>query len=86
MKGSKCRYNEYHRKSFRCSKRINERHGTIMGETKDGKCYYVSWDDAKGRKMVSKGFIEIISEPLNLKQIVSPLTELNNHYNSTLKC
>jgi hypothetical protein len=85
MKGAKCKYNEYHRKSFRCSQRINDRTGIILGETRDGSCYYILWDSAKGKKIVSKSFIEIIAEPIKIEQIANQLTELNNFYNSNLE-
>lgn len=79
MKGAKCRYNEYHRESFRCSPRINERLGTIIGEHKDKTSWRIVWDDAKGVKYVSKSFIQVI-----IHEIGPQLTELNNIYNSTL--
>jgi hypothetical protein len=40
-----------------------DRIGFVVGETKDGECYYVLWNGRKSPETIHKTYIEIIVYP-----------------------
>lgn len=57
----KCKMSEYGRNTFKGSSRQMVE-GTIVGETKDGKCFKVLWPGLKSPRVYHKNFFEIIEE------------------------
>lgn len=56
MKGRRCKLSEEGREAFT----KQDREGVIVGESRDGTCWNVKWDDVKTSAGYHKSFITVL--------------------------
>lgn len=64
MKSARCRYNDgyYNENNVYYHRKLKGRLGTIVGESRDKRCWKVIWDGTKSRRDAYKDSIEIVPD------------------------
>jgi hypothetical protein len=56
MKGQRCKFSDEGREAFT----KKDREGMVIGESRDGTCWQIKWDDVKTPSSYHKSYITIL--------------------------